>query len=133
MKVSTFERRVEREFLKFGKQLAQPAHERIQLLVDRLKPDFPITGLRMAMGSYWLLGGDIPVVYSDDSEGSIGMTELLECVEERKGWQPARLTERHFKTLCELKQWLDWLTDAPYIPLFEFGNPEGYKRCRTQE
>lgn len=131
MKVSTFERRVEREFLRFGKQLAQPAYERIQLLIDRLKPDFPITGLRMAMGGYWLLGDDVPVIYSDDSEGSIGMTELFEAVEERKIWTPIKLTERNYRTLRELKEWLDWLTDAPYIPLFQFGNPKGYKRCKT--
>jgi hypothetical protein len=133
MKISTFERHVEREFLNFGKQLAQPAHERIQELIDRLKVDFPITGLRMAMGAYWLLGEDVPVVYSDGSEGgTIGMTELFDCLEGTKIWCPVRLTKRHLKTLRELRQWLDWLTDAPYIPLYEFGNPKGYKRCGNQ-
>lgn len=69
MKVSTFERRIEREFLRLGKQLAQPAYRRIEQLTDSLTPDFPITGLRMGMGIYCLLGGDVDVVYSDDSVG----------------------------------------------------------------
>jgi hypothetical protein len=132
MKVSTFERRVEREFLNLGKQLAQPAHERIQRLIDSLKLDFPITGLRMAMGCYFLLGSDVPVTYSDGSAGTVEMAELFDFVEAPKIWEPTQLTERNLKMLRELKEWLDWITDEPYIPLYEFGNPKGYKRCANQ-
>lgn len=122
MKVSTFERRIEREFLRLGKELAQPAYERIRELVDRLRPDFPITGLRMGMGIYCLLGSDFDVVYSDDSEGTLPMEELFEYYTANKVWTPTRLTRRHDKELRELKAWLDWLTDMPYVPLYEFGN-----------
>jgi hypothetical protein len=121
MRVDTFERRVEREFSRLGKNLAQPAYERIRLLTDRLKPDFPITGLRMGMGAYCLLGKDVDVVYSDDSEGTIPMSELFDYYEARKVWTPTRLTTRHDKSLRELKDWLDWLTDMPYVPLYQFG------------
>lgn len=120
MKVSTFERRVEREFLSYGKQLAQPAYTRIDELVERLKVYFPITGLRMAMGGYWLLGKDVEIVYDDDSTGTVQMTELLDYTE-NKSWRPRHLTTRNDKILRELKNWLDWLTDAPYIPLYQFG------------
>lgn len=120
MKVSAFERRIEREFLRLGKEMARPAYERIQALIDSLKSGFPITGLRMAMGGYWLLGKDVEVVYDDDSKGAIEMTELFDYFE-GKVWTPVNLTESHVKRLRELKEWLDWLTDAPYIPLYQFG------------
>ena len=120
MKVSTFERRVEKEFLRYGKQLAQPAYNRIDELIERLKVYFPITGLRMGMGSYLLLGDPVEVFYDDDSTGTVEMSELLDYYD-GKVWQPQRLTKRSEQMLRELKDWLDWLTDAPYIPLYQFG------------
>lgn len=120
MRVSTLERRVEREFLRLGKQLAQPAYDRINELVERLKVYFPITGLRMGMGTYLLLGEPVEVFYDDGSMGSVEMSELFDYFD-GKIWKPQRLTQRNEKMLRELRDWLDWLTDMPYVPLHQFG------------
>jgi hypothetical protein len=128
--IATFERRVEREFLARGKYMAQPVYSRIDELVERLKVYFPITGLRMAMGGYWLLGKDVEIVYDDDSTGRVEMTELLDYTE-GKVWQPRALTQRNDKMLRELKSLLDWLTDAPYIPLYQFGTEPKQRKPRN--
>lgn len=121
MRPSAYDRHVEREFIKLGRQIALPAHRRVRELIESLKPDFPITGLSMGMGLYCLLGDDVPVTYSDGSEGTVEMVDLFEFIESRKIWEPTQLTKRNLKTLRELKEWLDWITDEPYIPLFQCG------------
>ena len=122
MNISTYERRIEREFLRLGKQLAKPIHDRVKFLTESLKPAFPITGLRMGMGVYIFLGSNFSATFSGDSTGDAEMRNLFDSLEHNKVWRPDALTPRHEKTLRELKELLDYLTDAPYLPLLEFGD-----------
>lgn len=118
MKVKTLERRVEREFCKLGRQLAQPIHKEIADLITKLQSKFPITGLDMGNRTYFLRGDNFPVVFSDDSDGDLPMEQLFDALERTKVWRPRALNNTTERQLRQLEELLDYLTDAPYLPLF---------------
>lgn len=115
-KVDALERRIEREFMKVGKELVIPIHDRIRVLIENLRPTFNITGLGMAMGGYWLEGDDFMTICDDDSTGLTPMSDLLDF-DDGKSWAPMGLTKHRRAWLIELRETLDYLTDAPYLPL----------------
>lgn len=117
-KVDALERRIEREFMRVGRELAIPVHDRIRVLIKGLRPTFNVTGLNMSMGMYSLEGDDFTVICDDDSTGPTPMSDLLDF-DDGKSWAPVGLTKRMRVRLIELRETLDYLTDAPYLPLLQ--------------
>jgi hypothetical protein len=110
----------EKELQLLGEVQAAPIHERIRAIVFELARIYPITELRMGMGSFWLYGGSIEVVCSDDSEGDFAeVSDLLEShapfSKQRYSWIPKQYSKRTASILDELWTLCDYLTDSRYL------------------
>jgi hypothetical protein len=86
---------------------------RARQLVDTLKP-FQITEILFGNGTFTFRGSDFPVVYDDESEGSLPIVELLYYGEQYRSfvWTPRDMTPFLLEALIELVQLCDWWVDA---------------------
>jgi hypothetical protein len=114
---------LDKKLLVIGKEFSVPVHQRLTKIFFRLQKDFPITGVWAGMGLFGFRGGDFPVVYSDDSEGTLEMSDLLDYFEDRKIWQPKNLTKSNEALMREFIDLMNFLEDTPYLELFEL-NPQ---------
>lgn len=120
MNIKKLEVLATKQFEVVGSKISLPIHVRLTDIMERLKKDFPITHLITGMGTYFLHGEDVPVVYSDDSLGTVPMSDLLDYFTCNKVWTPINLNNKNEKLFEEFINLMDFLEETPYLELFEW-------------
>lgn len=108
-----------------GVEFSAQVHRRLTRIVQRLQKDYPITAVFAGMGQFFFDGGNVPVIYSDDSEGTVPMSDLLDFVTYNKIWRPKNLTDGNLALLEEFNDLMNFLEENPYLELFEYGDTNG--------
>lgn len=118
--IKNFEREINRK----GDELSKPLHKRARQIIEKLKPRFKIVSLSMGMGVYSFETEPFDIVYSDDSNDTMGngddFTNYLENPRHSFCWKPVGVTDDEVELIDELREILDFLTDETYADLMQY-------------
>lgn len=117
-RVDKLEARAEKIFATAGANASRPFHARVREIIAKLSKTFPITGMQMGMGGWWLKGPEVAILFDDGSEGTASVQELLDDwgqMPDRMSWEPKLGNTRHLRLLQELYQLLSYLNDERWM------------------
>jgi hypothetical protein len=122
MNVDRLQELLDKKLNAVGAEFSIQVHKRLARIVPRLQKDYPIKAVFAGMGLFFFTGDDFPVIYSDDSEGMMDMSNLLDYVTDNKIWRPKNLTDGNLALLKEFVNLMNFLEDNSHLELFEYGD-----------